>query len=315
MAHRNAGPWDQWTPPSGATGDGGAGSSTGVDGRLIRELVTALGASVVNTNNSIVSLGQQMAQSQNNSNDHGYRLLKPKKDVVKITADIAEELMVEMAQFEVDLGELGVPTYSEAAHRQLRAAATGKAREVLELEQVNGGPISKLLYQLNSAVNQNQSRQLRDQYGGELHASCYYSLAVSVRLTPAKRLEIAERLDAEAKMYHDTVAEAEAFIGRWRRARHLLYRERLVGPPADFVEQQMQATGTDPLTIEAVVQQLRSSERREMNRLMEERIAPGIYSLIKSCEGTPEAPTTVEQCMGFVDRWIVMHKSPQPKGG
>ena len=79
MAHRHAGPWDQWTPPSGASGDGGAESSAGVDGRLIRDLVAALGASALNTNNSIVTLGQMMAQNQNNNNDHGYRLLKPKK--------------------------------------------------------------------------------------------------------------------------------------------------------------------------------------------------------------------------------------------
>ena len=42
--------------------------------------------------------------------------------------------MVELTQFEVDLGELGVALYSEAAYIQLRAATTGKAREVLDLE-------------------------------------------------------------------------------------------------------------------------------------------------------------------------------------
>ena len=143
MARHHAGYWDQWTPPHGASGDGG-GAGSGLDNRLIRELVAALGASVVNTNNNLVTLGQMMANGLGNQGDHGNRLLKHKRDVTKVTAEGAEELMNEMAQFEVDLGELGVHPYSEAAYRQLRAAVTGKAREVLELEQVNGGPVSQL---------------------------------------------------------------------------------------------------------------------------------------------------------------------------
>ena len=198
----------------------------------------------------------------------------------------------------------------------MRASTTGKAREVLDLEQVNGGNVTQLLVQLNYVVNAGQPRQVRDQVGGDLYIACCHALALAVRLTPAKRLEIAERVDAEAKMHHDTVAEAEAFLGRWRRARHLLYREQLVGPPSQYVEQQMLAAGTDVLVVNAVVQQLRSSERREMNKFLEERISPSIYSLIKSREGTPEEPQNVEQAMQFVERWIVMHRSAQhAKGG
>ena len=107
MAHHDAGHGGWWTPPQqGATGDGG-GAGSGLDNRLVRDLIAALGASVVNTNNNLVSLGQMMANGQGQG-DHGYRLFKPKKDVTKVTADGAEELMIEMAQFGVDLGELGV---------------------------------------------------------------------------------------------------------------------------------------------------------------------------------------------------------------
>ena len=144
--------------------------------------------------------------------------------------------MVELTQFEVDLDELGVALYSEAAYRQLRAATTGKAREVLDLEQVNGGQICMLFNQLNFVVSQGQPKQMRDACGGQLYTACINALALAVRLTPAERLEIAERVDAEAKMFHDTVAEAEAFLGRWRRARWLLYREQLIGPPSFLVE-------------------------------------------------------------------------------
>ena len=224
--------------------------------------------------------------------------------------------MVEVTQFEVDLGELGVALYSEAAYRQLRAATTGKDREVLNLEQVNGGQICVLFNQLNFAVSQGQPKQNRDACGGQLYAACCEALALAVRLTLAKRMEIAERVDAEAKMFHDTVAEAEAFLGRWRRARWLLYREQLIGPPSFLVEQQMLAAGIiDMLIISSVVQQLRSSERREMNRFLEERILPSIYSLIKSRTGAAEEPQAVDQCIVFVERWILMHRSTShPKG-
>ena len=83
-------------------------------------------------------------------------------------------------------------------------------------------------------------------------------------------------------MHGASLVEAEAFLGRWRRARHLLYRERLVGPSADFVEGQMTAAGVDLLMVSSVVHQLRSNERRDMNRFLETRISGGIYSLIKS---------------------------------
>ena len=86
-------------PPPGAPGGGG------LDGDdLIRQLIIAMGASVVNTNNNINHLGQTIAAAQ--QEQAGYRHLKPKKDVTKITCDGAEELLVEMVQFEVYMAEL-----------------------------------------------------------------------------------------------------------------------------------------------------------------------------------------------------------------
>ena len=46
-----------------------------------------------------------------------------------------------------------------------------------------------------------------------------------------------------------------------------------------------------------------------MNRFLEERISPIIYSLIKSRTGTDEEPQTVDQCIDFVERCLVMHRS------
>ena len=65
---------------------------------------------------------------------HGYRALKPKKDMTKITADDARKLMSEISSFEIDLNELGIAKFSEAAYRQLRAMAEGKAKDVVDVE-------------------------------------------------------------------------------------------------------------------------------------------------------------------------------------
>ena len=46
--------------------------------------------------------------------------------------------MIELAQFEVDIGELGANRQTEVAYRQLRACAVGKARGVLDLALVQG---------------------------------------------------------------------------------------------------------------------------------------------------------------------------------
>ena len=59
MAH-HAGRGSWWTPPPQADG-GGAGQ--GIDGQFIRELIEAMGASVVNANNNVVALGQIMEQN------------------------------------------------------------------------------------------------------------------------------------------------------------------------------------------------------------------------------------------------------------
>ena len=67
------------------------------------------------------------------------------------------------------MGELGVNLNSEAVYRQLKAAVHGKAREVLDLEQVRGAQITMLLTNLDAAVTAGAPRQTRDTIGGELY--------------------------------------------------------------------------------------------------------------------------------------------------
>ena len=82
--------------------------------------------------------------------------------------------------------------------------------------------------ELNYLVEANRPRAERDRMGAVLYRFLCEELCKSVRLTPDKRLEICEELDKEADMVNDSVMEAEAFLGRWRRARYLYHREGLV---------------------------------------------------------------------------------------
>ena len=102
-------------------------------------LITAMGQSVVNTNQQIGHMAQVIGNNTNSGSDsHGYRALKPKKDMTRLSGENARVFMDELDQFEVDLNELGLSTFSEAAYRQLRAMVEGKARDVVNIETVHG---------------------------------------------------------------------------------------------------------------------------------------------------------------------------------
>ena len=89
-------------PPGMNPPPGGAGFKD----VLLRDLIVALWQKALNTNNQPMQLGRNIADGVNNSNrgDQGYRHLKPTKDTTKATAESAEGLMIELVQFEVDIG-------------------------------------------------------------------------------------------------------------------------------------------------------------------------------------------------------------------
>ena len=124
--------------------------------------------------------------------DHaGYREMKPKKDIKKIIAVDAPARTVELYQFELDLGEIGVTTSTEPAYRHLRAVSVGKARDVLDPELAQGhGAVLKI--QLDDFVTNDRPRQNRDQAAALLFNQCITAIERAVRLTPEKRLGIAE---------------------------------------------------------------------------------------------------------------------------
>ena len=51
----------------------------------------------------------QVSAHSSDRREHGYQELKPKKDLWETTASDAKTLVIELADFEIDLGELGYP--------------------------------------------------------------------------------------------------------------------------------------------------------------------------------------------------------------
>ena len=108
---------------------------------LVYNLINALGQSAAEANQNVAYLAQVMAQHPRGGNRggddradrFGYRSLKPKKDLQKVTAHDAKTLMMELLDLEVDLGEIGTPIQSEAAYRQLRSLSSGRARDIIDL--------------------------------------------------------------------------------------------------------------------------------------------------------------------------------------
>ena len=131
-----------------------------------REVIAAMGAAVVNTNNIVSHLaGTLEAQAQGGA---GYRELKAKKELTKIRAHDARSLMQEFTQLDVNLEKFGVSVQSEAAYRQLRAALDGDAIGIVNLA-LEEGPGRLLKDQSDAAVATKASRPIRDMAGAQVY--------------------------------------------------------------------------------------------------------------------------------------------------
>ena len=232
---------------------------------------------------------------------HGYRALKPKKDMTRITADNARTLMSEISNFEIDLNELGVAKLSEAAYRQLRSMAEGKAKDVVDIETVQGSG-KELLDRLTWAVDNHRHRWERDELGGRLYNHLVTKLEDSVRLTPTKRLTIAEEIYAEAKMYDDTPQEAEMFLSRWRRSRYLMHKEGLVNRPRTELIDRLGTQGADAELLQAVNHSLEITERREMHTFLHQRVSKSVYEFIMS-QGENEQAKNIDDCVTLIQKY------------
>ena len=232
---------------------------------------------------------------------HGYRALKPKKDMTKITADDARKLMNEISCFEVDLNELGIAKFSEAAYRQLRAMADGRAKDVVDIETVQGRG-KELLDQLTWATNNHQHQHNRDDIGGKLYNFLVGRLEDSVRLNQTKRLTIAEEIYAEARMYEDTPKEAELFLSRWRRSRYMMHKEGLVNQDRENLVARLSGQGLDAESIQEVNHSLEINERREMHVFLHQRVSKSVYEFIMS-QSEKEQARNIDDCICLIQKY------------
>ena len=266
-------------PPAGPGGDGSAAGPQ--FNRAANDAYFGLIQTVAATSEAVHALvNLQSAQGANQStgrSDQGYRNLKPKKDLQRITASDAKTLMIELADFEVDLGELGIPVQSEPAYRQLRAQVQGRAKDVIDLELVRGEGL-QLKRALDWDVEYSRPNHERDREGALLYRFLCEELAKAVRLTADKRLEICEELDDEAVMHNDSVAEAEAFLGRWRRARYLYHREGLVHDEtaAEKCNRLVLQYQLPQVELDSTYNSLHLEERRQVKRFLQKRVSKSV---------------------------------------
>jgi len=326
FGHGNAaGGWQTPGPPPGM---GYAGAPTGQPGRPIsgddiQMLIAQMGQSHLQTQQSMMATQQavtNMAYSQqqtvNNlanvvqkgagrgADSSGCRPLKPKKEIAAVTAKGAEDLMSEMIQFEIDLGEIGVSPHSEAGYRQLRAQTEGRAREVLDFEAVQGRG-KALKEELDGLIATNGPQTERDFVGANLYRHVLTALERAVRLTPERRLEIAESAYNSAVMREDTAAGAVQFLDDWRRARHMMFREGLINKDSTDMFDVCAAHGLPAEICNDVFNSIQSAERRKMNAFLQKRITRSVHFFIKS-QARP--PRSLAECIESIELWIEAHQ-------
>ena len=282
--------------------DGGRGYDLG-------SLAAAMLQASANTAFQVGQLAETLQQAEaRRTAAQGYRTLKPKRDITTVTAESAKVLLLEQVQFAVDLGELGIPTASEAAYRQLRAAASGRAKDTIDLALSHGNGLAYATHlEQQKAAGAPQAQV--DHLGSLLYQGLMQELERVVHLTSERRTQIAVGMYNEARMTHDTAKAAEEFLTRYRRGRYLMHLTGLL-PDRNAMIQNLAAQGVDAATVQAVDGALANADRRDLNDVLESRLSASPYAFIKL---QPVQPTTVEAILELVQRWIEsQNKRPDP---
>ena len=100
---------------------------------------------MVQTQQSLQMLAVMMAEDRHKRDtQQGYRQLIPKGEMTNVTAANRNNLIDELTRFEIDINELGMDLFSEASFYQLRAVASGRAKDVIEYELALGPQLRRL---------------------------------------------------------------------------------------------------------------------------------------------------------------------------
>ena len=249
---------------------------------------------------SVDRLAHTLAASEaQRSANQGFRALKPKREITGITATSQKQLMLEQVQFEIDLGELGISPRSEAGYRQLRSCCTGNARDIFELSIVTGNGLIGANGLENMRAQGFPQVQLNQQ-ASLLYDYIMLALEDGLRLTPERKIALAHEIYGEAKMLNDSAQEAEVFLQRWRRGRYIMHKFQLLPDRVQF-SNDLVAQGVPPHIVGQVANMMIQNDRRELNELLEHRLAPSVYAFIR---GQPDEIETVDQVITLVQRWL-----------
>ena len=180
------------------------------------QMLQALTNSSLMTAASIRELAQVSYYNQQSQQDkQGFRQLKPKRDVTKVTASDARVLMTELIDFELDLQELGVTDLTETAFFQLRAVAEGEAKDIIELMMLEPHHRDMHIYALNCPSGPRFMRN--GQYGSgyarqttfnQLYQDAVSALRQKKGLTDSKIRELALDGSKAARMIRNTAEDA-----------------------------------------------------------------------------------------------------------
>jgi hypothetical protein len=141
----------------------------------------------------------------------------------------------------------------------------------------------------------------RDFVGYQLYQLCVGSLEDALRLNAEKRLVIAKDVYSEARMLDDTVAEADNFLCRWRRARQLLYREELVQDDTARIIGEAAGEGVSGPLLAKLQKTLEATEKIELHDFLETRVSKTVFEWLMNYK---PKPITIDQCVALIPEWI-----------
>ncbi len=178
-------------------------------------MMAALTNASLVSSNMLYQLGGIVQQNYTRQQaQQGYRTLKPKRDVTQVTCATAELLMEELIQFEIDLQELGVTGFAEAAFFQLRAVTQGQAKDVIEFALVRE-PM-KTLHAAALALPSGEEWEggypgrgyQRTQAFRTLYQHAARELRKAVNLTDARMRQLANDKSGQARMRGESADDA-----------------------------------------------------------------------------------------------------------
>ena len=275
----------------------------------------ALTNSALSTNQAVKDIGLMMSKNcQNQEAKQGYRSLKPKREMTKLTAVEAKTLMNELMDFELDLRELGVVEMTETAFFQLRASVAGEAKDIVELAMQDPGNKNMESQALNAPDGARFNRDLTQGPGyarQSLFAQLYQNVVLSLRqrkgLTDEKIRDLAIDSNRKARMVRDTPEDANVFLRDYRKT---LLAEMRANIRPDFGNLlSMPGVGQNPSAHRAIMHMYHN----EQHKLIHEFTSRCSSSVVKFIKGQMRRPKTVDECEALVMMWIEMEVEGRKK--